>query len=99
MINTSYKLFFQTLSNANRWKIVNLLQNGDRNVSQICEELKIEQSTVSHALRRLERCGFVTLKPNGKERIYILNTKTFLPLLKLMEIHMDTYCKVVMKNK
>lgn len=99
MINTPYKLFFQTLSNSNRWEIVNLLQSGERNVTQICKDLQMDQSTASHALRRLERCGFVTLKSNGKERIYALNTKTFLPLLKLMERHMDTYCKVVMKNK
>lgn len=99
MIDTPCKLFFQTLSNANRWKIVSLLQNGERNVTQICKDLQMDQSTASHALKRLERCGFVTLQPNGKERIYKLNIKTFLPLLKLMEKHMDTYCKVVMKNK
>ena len=87
-----YQQFFGTLANQTRIDIVELLSKGDKNVSEIVGALKTEQSSVSHNLRRLEECGFVTAQRNGKERIYTLNRATIKPLLALMHKHMDTYC-------
>ena len=64
-----------------------------KNVTKICNAIKCNQSTVSHNLQRLEHCGFVSVRSQGKERIYKLNQKTIEPLLKLMHAHMKNYCE------
>lgn len=93
MLYEAYGLFFGTLDNLNRLKIINLLKKGKKNVSEISNELKFNQTTVSHNLRKLERCGFVEAEQKGKHRYYSLNKKTIKPLMNLIDNHMDTYCK------
>ena len=93
MISTSYQRFFQTLANENRLKIIHFLQvHGARNVSEIVGGAKLEQTLVSHNLKRLLDCHFIEVKQNGKERVYSLNKKTLQPLLALMDKHVNTYC-------
>lgn len=91
-VQEPHKIFFETLGNKTRWDIVHLLQEGDQKATDIANELGYEQSLVSHHLKRLERCGFVTVLPNGKERIYSLNSDTISPLLKLADKHINAYC-------
>ncbi len=93
-----YNTFFGTLANQCRIDIIELLSKGSKNVTQICKELKCNQSTISHNLQRLEHCGFVFVKPNGKERVYSLNQETIKPLLKLMHKHMGDYCNKIQKK-
>lgn len=88
-----YNRFFGTLANQYRIDIIEILKKGPKNVSEICETLGHHQSTISHNLRRLQECGFVHVKPNGRERVYELNQKTIAPLFELMQIHMNYYCK------
>lgn len=92
-IHEPYKIFFETLGNKIRWEVVHLLQKGELNATGIAEELEYEQSRISHHLTRLEQCGFVNVKRNGKERIYSLNKETIKPLLELMDKHMSKFCK------
>lgn len=87
-----HRIFFETLGNQTRWDIVNLLQQGAYNVTDIAAELGYEQSLISHHLKRLTTCGFVKVKPNGTERIYTLNKKAVAPLLRLMKKHIENYC-------
>lgn len=87
-----YKTFFETLGNQKRWDIVRLLEDGPRDATHIARELKYEQSLVSHHLRRLEDCGFVSVKKSGTRRTYTLNAKTIRPLLKLVHAHIHAYC-------
>lgn len=90
---TSYDDFFTVLSNKQRVKILQYLnQEGPKNVSEISQKLKIEQSAVSHALRRLMLCHFVDVRQQGKERIYEINNKTIHPLFTLIEEHVKAYC-------
>lgn len=94
MISLSYNQFFTTLGNENRLKIIHFLaKNGPKNVSQIVKGTKLEQSAVSHNLKRLLLCQFVHLKQNGKERVYFLNDETIKPLLVLMDEHVEKFCK------
>lgn len=93
MLEIPYKLFFGTLANQHRLEIINLLRNRSKNVSQICRELDLNQTTTSHNLMKLKRCGFVFVKQTGKERTYSLNKKTIKPLMKLIDEHMEAYCK------
>lgn len=96
MTDSSYKRFFTTLGNENRLKIIHFLaENGPQNVSQIAGGTKLEQSAVSHNLKRLLSCQFVHIKPSGKERVYSINEETIKPLLILMDKHVDKYCQGV----
>ncbi|MCH8003979.1 MAG: winged helix-turn-helix transcriptional regulator [Nanoarchaeota archaeon] len=97
MLKETYSIFFGTLDNKYRFKIISLLREGSKNVTQICKVLNMNQTTVSHNLARLKTCGFVFVRNDGNERIYSLNSRTIKPLMKLIDEHMGTYCKKLCK--
>jgi DNA-binding transcriptional ArsR family regulator len=72
-----YKQFFGTLANQIRLDILNILIKSDSNVTKIVSQLDYDQTSVSHSLSRLTECGFVTVKKDGKERIYSLRTHEY----------------------
>lgn len=85
--------FFMTLGNKQRVHILQLLmKQGAKSVTAISEILGIEQSAVSHSLKQLLRCHFVTVAQAGKERIYNINEDTVAPLFEQIERHVETYC-------
>ena len=88
----AYKIFFGTMVSESRIKIINLLRNGRKNVSELMSELKMDQTAVSHDLSRLKKCGFVISETDGKFRYYKLNDETIAPLMKLIDKHMSQYC-------
>jgi DNA-binding transcriptional ArsR family regulator len=85
-------LFFSTLSNPTRLGILELLRESPRNVTQLAEGLKQEQSMISHNLKPLTRCGFVFVERKGKERIYSLNRETVEQMYEIIDNHMKKYC-------
>ncbi len=91
--------FFETLSNQARWNIIHLLEKDSYRVTDIAKKLKLEQSLVSHHLKRLETCGFVKVEIKGTERIYSLNKETIGDLLVLVEKHVNQFCKKVCCEK
>ena len=94
-LDKPHKFFFETLSNQARWDIIHILKKRPLRVTDIANKLKLEQSLVSHHLKRLETCGFLKMKANGAERIYSLNEKTIGSLLKLIDKHVNQFCKKV----
>jgi len=88
----SYFLF-NVLSNETRWKIINSLHESDKNVNDICKDIKEEQSKVSHNLKTLSNCNIVFSKRKGKFIKYSLNKKTIKPLIEIVNKHMITFCK------
>ena len=93
MIYTSFDDFFTVLGNKQRVKIIQYLnKEGPKSVSDISQRLKMEQSAVSHNMRRLLLCHFVGVKREGKERIYTINEDTIRPLLTIIDKHVRTYC-------
>ena len=88
----AYKLFFGTLVSESRLKIINLLRKSRKNVSEIISELRIDQTSVSHDLARLKRCGFVESEVDRKYRYYSLNKKTIKPLMEMIDEHMAKFC-------
>ena len=87
-----YALFFQALANQTRMQVLHLLADkGSMNVSEICSELSLEQTHVSHSLKCLTFCGLVTSSRDGKSKIYGLNAQTVLPLLKLVDNHLKNH--------
>jgi len=68
-------------------EILELLTGGPMNVGEICKTLDHEQSRVSHNLKCLADCGFLTVEREGKSRVYSLNKESMKPLLKLIDLH------------
>jgi DNA-binding transcriptional ArsR family regulator len=89
--STCYE-FFATLANPTRLAILELLRNGPKNVTEIANTLKREQSMISHNLRSLEQCRFVFSERKEKERYYSLNRETMEPLFKSFAYHSKKYC-------
>ena len=87
-----YALFFQSLANQTRMQVLHLLADkGGMNVSEICNELGLEQTLVSHNLKCLTFCGLVASSREGKSRVYSINAETVLPLLKIVDSHLRNY--------
>jgi DNA-binding transcriptional ArsR family regulator len=91
MIDLTYMGFFKALCNDTRLSIVLSLKDKPKNVSQLTIELKMEQSRISHNLQCLEKNGFITVKQEGKQRIYSLNKDTIEPILKDVKKHVKKY--------
>ena len=85
-------MFFSTLANPTRLAILEFLQDGPRNVTEITKALNQEQSMTSHNLQRLDECRFIFSERRKKERFYSLNKETMEPLLKLFTYHSEKYC-------
>ena len=98
MRESTYHIFFGNLANPLRIDIILALREKGKNVSQLIKELKVEQSKLSHALRGLRNCHLVNVSKNGKERVYSLNRKTILPILKIIEEHAREFCNAQCKQ-
>jgi len=85
-------LFFSTLANPTRLAILELLGEGEKNVTEISNTLNQEQSMISHNLRPLERCGFIFSQRKKRERYYSLNKETIEPMFKTFSYHASKYC-------
>jgi len=90
-----FKTFFGTLANQYRLDIIEALRKKDMNVTEICTSTHFKQPTVSQNLKRLQHCGFVFMKQNGKQHVFSLNKKTIKPTLELMHSHMSQYCSKI----
>ena len=88
---TAVSLLFNALSNEYRVGIVNLLRTGPKNVGEISDALKIEQTMASHNLKCLAFCGLVTSQRLGKTVEYTLNRETVEPILRLADKHISKY--------
>ena len=84
--------FFSTLSNPTRLAIIELLVEKPMSVTEMVNELGEEQSMVSHNLRPLIRCHFVTRERQGKSNVYSLNHETMDPIIKAVENHAKIFC-------
>lgn len=99
MKNQTYHVFFTNLANKLKIDIILSLKNKEKNVTELSKELSVEQSKISHALSSLRCCNIVKVKQSGKQRIYLLNKETMIPMLKLIEKHSKTFCKGVCSCK
>jgi DNA-binding transcriptional ArsR family regulator len=77
----------RALAHPHRILIVEMLhRNKEMNVTEIYEELGIEQAVASHNLRILKDRGIVTVRRDGKNSYYALTSETYpIVLLQLLE--------------
>ncbi len=86
-----YEGFFKNLGNKTRFQIIKSLQKEPKSVTEIAEDIKMEQSAVSHHLKQLKECRLIKSKTEGRKRIYSLS-ETVKPALKAAEKHRAKYC-------
>lgn len=83
---------FSMLQDENRQQILMLLfDHDDMNVTELTDKLSLSRPAVSHHMKLLLDGGLVTVKKNGKERIYSLCMENAVEQLKklLMSIEKD----------
>lgn len=90
--HASYNVFFTNLANPLKIGIILSLRIKEKGVSELVQDLRVEQSKISHALQSLKSCNIVAMKQKGKERIYSLNKDTILPMLELIDKHAALHC-------
>lgn len=93
MTENSYKLFFKAFSNNTRFEIIKLLRKKSMGVSEMIAKTGFEQSRISHNLKCLETCGFVNSNVKGNQRIYEIDRKHIMPILKEIDKHLKSYGK------
>ena len=94
----SYNNFFINFANKANLEIISLLREGPMNVKSIIEKTGREQSAVSHNLKKLCDCHIINVEKRGRERLYSLNKDIVIPILKLVERHVQKRCKSCIKN-
>lgn len=65
--------FFKVFGDPTRLKILFLLEQGERGVNAISEELNMQQSTISQQLKLLRARRLVRFRKDGRNVLYCLN--------------------------
>lgn len=63
---------FRIFGDSTRIKILYVLFQGEKNVTEICTELEMNQSAVSHQLKILKTSKLVKVRRSGKSMCYSL---------------------------
>jgi DNA-binding transcriptional ArsR family regulator len=71
---------FRLLSDRTRLNILLLLADGERNVTNLCNALKLPQPTVSHHLGLLRMNNIIGCRRNGKQVFYGMNGRVDIPV-------------------
>src|SRR5687767_228724 len=82
---------FKLLSDRTRLRILNLLAKGERNVSSLCDELKLPQPTVSHHLGLLRMRNVIVNRRNGKQVFYGLDGHVKAGADRVIEVRSEGY--------
>lgn len=84
--------FFTNLANPTRLAALEKLTQKPMSVNELAEALNQEQSMISHNLRPLLQCNFISIKKQGKKRIYSVNHETINALFTVIENHAKKFC-------
>ena len=82
---------FRLLSDKTRLSILVLLARGERNVSSLCEELRLPQPTVSHHLGLLRMSNLITNRRDGKQVFYELDGRVEAADAKALQVSVDRF--------
>jgi DNA-binding transcriptional ArsR family regulator len=81
----------KALGDEDRLRIVQALRCGQKNVSQLAEELNEDIANVSHHLQILRRSGIVETERDGRFILYSLHADVF-PAVSAKSEHLDLGC-------
>jgi DNA-binding transcriptional ArsR family regulator len=68
---------FEILADPTRRSLIKALRGRERSVSELVEEVDINQPGVSRQLRILHEAGFVEVRPDRQRRLYSLRPEPF----------------------
>ena len=83
---------FKALSDPNRLKLIYLLMDGEKCVSELLPFFDILQPTVSVHLLMLENIGLLNVRRDGRKRYYSLTDEQILVLI-------DSFCERIWNHK
>ncbi|MCA9308022.1 MAG: metalloregulator ArsR/SmtB family transcription factor [Patescibacteria group bacterium] len=75
----------KALSDNNRVLIMEMLSQGDKNVSKVAEDLNVEENLASHHLRVLSAAGFLQSTKKGREVYYSIHKKKLINIIKTLK--------------
>ena len=82
---------FRLLSDKTRLNILLILSDGERNVTDLCERLKLPQPTVSHHLGLLRMSNVIGNRRSGKQVFYTLNGRVGVGEGRALHVATDHY--------
>jgi ArsR family transcriptional regulator len=90
----------KSLAEKNRLLIIDLLFKESLKVSEVAEELEIEENLASHHLRVLNKNGLVKSVKKGREVFYSINRNKFMSVIKqlLKKPYIKEMVKEAIKN-
>ena len=80
---------FKIFGDSTRIKILFDLFQGEKNVSQICEDLEMNQSAISHQLKILRTSKLVGARREGKSMIYSLADEHVRMIIEMGKEHIE----------
>ncbi|HSX39712.1 MAG TPA: metalloregulator ArsR/SmtB family transcription factor [Candidatus Saccharimonadales bacterium] len=86
----------KAFSDKNRLRILGFLSEGQKNVSEVAEELNVEENLASHHLRVLASLGFLKNDKKGREVFYKINETKFISLIKDLRKN-ETFKQILLK--
>lgn len=81
--------FFKVFGDPTRLKILFALQEGETDVTSLCEEVGLQQSTVSQQLKLLRARRLVKWRKEGRNVLYRLNDEHIQRILALGSEHYE----------
>lgn len=97
-LTIAQKYFFSALSDETRLTILSLLnREGGMCVNDICNAIGRDQSLVSHHMRCLRNCGFVSLEKKGKFAIYTIRNPIISDILNLSNRHVKEMSEGILR--
>ena len=82
---------FRLLSDKTRLNILTLLARGERNVTSLCEELRLPQPTVSHHLGLLRMSNLITNRRDGKQVFYELDGRVDASVARTLQVTVEKF--------
>lgn len=80
---------FKMFSDSTRIKILYELFDGEKNVSEICEDIEMNQSAVSHQLKALKTAKLVRSRRAGKAIYYSLDDDHVKTIIAMGKEHIE----------
>ena len=90
-IAANVKELLSAISSPNRLIILCMLLDGERNVTEICEELNVRQSVVSQHMALLRHMGIVAAERRGHFMYYSIIDETTRDIISVLH---KRYCAV-----
>ena len=80
---------FKMFSDSTRIKILYDLFDGEKNVTEICEDIEMNQSAISHQLKALKTAKLVRSRREGKSIVYALDDDHVKTIIAMGKEHIE----------